>query len=398
MLDIALGALLGLIAGLITGITPGLHVNTVNSFILIGLTSLLSRFQIASIIFVVVLTITHSIVDIVPSIFLGAPNEESFLTVLPGHEMLVKGQGFEAVVLSIIGVVSAIPMLVLTIPLFIKFMPLIFEGIVSYIAFILIFISVYTFTRESNFLRGFVVFSLCALLGYASLNLPTKDSLLPLLSGLFGGSGLFLSSITKVNVPKQKIVSLKKIILSKKEYIRAFFGAGLSAPFFSFLPAIGSGHAATISTEIIPQTRKSFLITIGAINTIVTVLSFVTLYVIGKSRTGSAVAIEKIIGQMSSSHLVIILVASFITVLFSSFIALTVAKIFATKVMKLPYRSLSIGVLAFLFILVFLFSGFIGIIIFLTGSALGVFTIQSNVRRINMMSCLIFPTILFYLF
>ncbi len=398
MLDILIGLFLGLIIGLVTGITPGLHINSVNSFILINLTSLLSNFQIASVIFVVTLTITHSIVDIVPSIFLGAPNEESFLTILPGHEMLIQGHGFQAVVLSLFGVISAIPLLAIIIPLFIKFIPLVFETITPYIAFILIFISVYTFTRESNIFSGFGVFCLCALLGYFSLNLPIKDSLLALLSGLFGGSGLFLSSFHKLQIPKQKIISFKQIVISKKEYFLSVLGAGLSAPFFSFIPAIGSGHAATISTEIIPQTRKSFLITISAINTIVNVLSFVTLYVIGKSRTGSAVAVQKILSKVTSTHLIIILVISLFVILLSSFFALYLAKLFASKITIFPYRALSIIVLVFLTLFVLIFSGFIGFIVFITGSAIGIFTIQSNVRRINMMACLIFPTILFYLF
>ncbi len=398
MLDIAVGLLLGLIIGLITGITPGLHVNSVNSFVLASLTSWIYGFPLASVVFVVVLTITHSIVDIVPSIFLGAPNEESFLTILPGHEMLIRGNGFEAVVLSILGVISAIPLLVVIIPLFIKFMPFIFESIKPFIAFILIFISIYTFTREPNVFSGFIVFSLCSLLGYLSLNLPIKDSLLALLSGLFGGSGLFLSSLNKIQIPRQKIISLRQVIISKREYLFSLLGAGISAPFFSFLPAIGSGHAATISTEIIPQTRKSFLITISAINTIVNILSFATLYAIGKSRTGSAVTIQKILTEVTGFHLIIILVTALVAILLSSFIALMFARLFANKLMILPYRTLSVCVLIFLTLFVFFFSGFIGIIVFITGSALGIFTIQSKVRRINMMSCLVFPTILFYLF
>ncbi len=398
MLDIIIGALAGLIIGIITGITPGLHVNSVNSFLLIGLVSVLANFPIGSIVFVVILTITHSIVDIVPSIFLGAPNEESFLTVLPGHEMLVQGKGFEAVVLSLLGVISAIPLLVVIIPLFIKFIPIVFERIVPYIAFILIFICVYTFSRESNILAGFVIFSLSAMLGYVSLNLPIKDSLLALLSGLFGGSGLFLSSFNKIKIPPQKIEPLRNFKVTKKEYFSAFFGAGLSAPFFSFLPAIGSGHAATISTEIIPQTRKSFLITISAINTIVNVLSFVTLYSIGKSRTGSAHTISEILGKISGTHLTIILVAAFITIFLASIAALITARIFATKIMKIPYRALSAGILIFLALFILIFAGFIGLIVFVTGSAIGIFAIQSNVRRINMMACLLVPTILFYMF
>ncbi|MGV8142433.1 MAG: tripartite tricarboxylate transporter permease [Candidatus Pacearchaeota archaeon] len=398
MLDLLIGATLGFIIGIITGITPGIHVNSVNSFALFSLTSTLYNFPVASTVFIVILTLTHTIIDIVPSIFLGAPNEESFLAVLPGHEMLIKGKGYEAVLLSFLGVISAIPLLIFIIPLFIKFIPIVFERLIPYISFILIFISIYTFTRETNILLGFLVFSLSAILGYLSLNLAIKDALLPLLSGLFGGSGLFLSSFHKISIPSQKLINLRNFRVSKKEYFSAFFGAGISSPFFSFLPAIGSGHAATISTEIIPQTRKSFLITIGAINIIVTVLSFVTLYAIGKSRTGSAAVINELLGQISLVNLTTILVSSIIAIIVACLIGLLIARLFATKITSLPYHYLSLGVLIFLTFFVIILSGFFGIVVFVTGTALGIFTIQSNVRRINMMSCLIVPTIIIYLF
>ena len=150
MFDVIIALFSGLILGTITGIIPGLHVNAVNSFILISLTQIVSDFPLALTIFVVVLSITHSLVDIVPSIFLGAPNEESFLTILPGHEMLIKGEGFEAVILTILGAVSSIPIILIIVPLFIKIVPIIFEKIIFYIPFILIFISIYTFAREKN--------------------------------------------------------------------------------------------------------------------------------------------------------------------------------------------------------------------------------------------------------
>lgn len=398
MFDVIIALFSGLILGTITGIIPGLHVNAVNSFILISLTQIVSDFPLALTIFVVVLSITHSLVDIVPSIFLGAPNEESFLTILPGHEMLIKGEGFEAVILTILGAVSSIPIILIIVPLFIKIVPIIFEKIIFYIPFILIFISVYTFAREKKVFTGFIVFALAGILGYVSLNLPTSDSLLALLSGLFGGSGLILSSLNKTKILPQKIIRLKEIRITKKEYFSAIFGAGFSAPFFSFLPAIGSGHAATISTEIIPQTRKSFLITIGAINIIVNVLSFATLYAIGKTRTGAAATIKQILGELSGNHLIIIVIVAIIAIILASIVAIKVAKLFANNLLKLNYQLLSFSVFIFLVIFISIFSGWIGLIIFTTGSAIGIFAINSQVRRINMMACLLVPTILFYLF
>lgn len=107
-------ALLGTAAGVATGLTPGLHVNTVAAFILAfqGLFLALagSLFAGASptspdlillvAALVVGMVIAHTFLDYVPSIFLGAPEAETALSVLPGHRMLLQGRAVEAIRLS----------------------------------------------------------------------------------------------------------------------------------------------------------------------------------------------------------------------------------------------------------------------------------------------------------
>ncbi|MEK6846846.1 MAG: tripartite tricarboxylate transporter permease, partial [Nanoarchaeota archaeon] len=218
---------------------------------------------------------------------------------------------------------------------------------------------------------------------------------LPLLSGLFGGSGLVLSIIQKTKIPKQKTV--KKIKFEKKEILKATIGAAISAPLCSFLPAIGSGHAAAIGSEITQQNRRGFLIMLGAINTIVMTLSFATLYAISKTRTGAAAAVQEIVPSLSIKYLIIITSISIITILAVSFITIRLSKFFAQKINKIKYHLISIAMLSVLLIVLIIFTNVTGIIVFLTGAALGIFTTQSNIRKINLMGCLMLPTILFYL-
>ncbi len=107
-------ALLGTAAGVATGLTPGLHVNTVAALVLAFQTPLLllagSLFSWASPApqdlvllagaLVVGNVVAHTFLDYVPAIFLGAPEAETALSVLPGHRMLLKGRGLEAIHLS----------------------------------------------------------------------------------------------------------------------------------------------------------------------------------------------------------------------------------------------------------------------------------------------------------
>jgi len=94
----------GILCGIITGLIPGIHVNLI-SVLLISISPLLTNHisPYALALFIIAMSITHTFLDIIPSIFLGAPNEDTALAVLPGHKLLLEGKGYEAVRLATIG-------------------------------------------------------------------------------------------------------------------------------------------------------------------------------------------------------------------------------------------------------------------------------------------------------
>jgi putative membrane protein len=391
--------LLGILAGIITGIFPGIHINLVAVILLGSLASFpfLQYFPLITlVIFIVSMSITHSFLDFIPSIYLGAPDEDSFLSVLPGHQLLKKGLGHQAVVLTLYGSLIALPIILIFIPVFLYVLPLIFSISKSIIPFILIFASLYLILREDKFLIPLTVFILAGFLGFLSLNLPIEQPLLPLLTGLFGLSSLFVSLKNKTTIPKQIVSPLKKIKLPKN-FIKTSIAALISAPLCSFLPGIGSGHAAVIGSEITKQDNKSFLFLVGAINTIVIALSFITLYSIGKSRSGVAAAVKSLITALSLTDLAIIISTIFISGVLAFFIGIKISKLSSSYLNKINYRFLSIAVILILLAVNLYFTNLLGFLILITASALGVFTILSGSKRINLMGSLLIPTIIFYL-
>ena len=110
MLSLSIGLLLasligGIAIGAIAGLLPGVHVNN-TSAILLGLSPALAASGVPALyiaIAIVTSTISQSFLDIVPSIFLGAPDDATALAVMPGHRMLLDGRGIEAVRLSAAG-------------------------------------------------------------------------------------------------------------------------------------------------------------------------------------------------------------------------------------------------------------------------------------------------------
>lgn len=397
LVEIILALLVGVLAGTITGLSPGIHINLVASILVGSLAFFHFIPLIALVVFIVAMSITHTFLDFIPSIYLGAPEEDSFLSILPGHRMLNEGKAHEAFVITIYGSLTALIIILLFTPLFVLFLPGIFEIARTIMPFILIFISLYLIFREENFTLSIITFLLAGFLGYLTFNLPVKEPLMPLLSGLFGLSGLLISMKSNSKIPKQEIPPIKKIKLRKKEFFKALGAILISSPLCSFLPGIGSGHAATIGSEIIPQNNKGFLFLVGATNTIIMGLSFVTVYAIDKARSGSAAAVSDILQTITSSNLITILITIVISGAIAAIIGINLSKLFSKYVMKINYFYLTLFTMAILLAVNLYFSNWLGILVLIIATSLGAFTIASNSRRINLMGALIIPAILYYL-
>src|SRR3989344_5936359 len=111
-----LAVLCGIALGTVTGLTPGIHINLVAALILLvskNLTSFPTEYLAFAIL---AISITHVFLDIIPSVFLGAPDANEVLAVLPGHRLLMQGLGYQAVAISALGALSAIILGILASP------------------------------------------------------------------------------------------------------------------------------------------------------------------------------------------------------------------------------------------------------------------------------------------
>lgn len=396
MIDIVLALLAGIIAGTFTGLVPGIHINLVSALVLSSVFLITSISPLAIVIFIIALAITHTFLDFIPSVYLGAPEEDTFLAILPGHELLMEGKGHEAIVLALYGALGAIIISLIVSPFFIYLAPWLNEKITPYMAFVLLSFSIYAITREKNMFAALVTFVLAGFLGKATFSIPINEPLLPLLTGLFGASAIIISIKEKTSIVKQHVNSLKEIMPSKKDTRNALIGATLIAPPCSFLPAIGSGYAAFVSAEILEQSKKGFIMLNGAINVVVMIASFILIYTLGKARTGAAVAIGKLIQSPTTQDIIISISAIIVTSLVAFFIGIKISKWSAHNISKVNYNALSLIILIFLTIIVFIFSSWFGLLVLATSTALGIFAIKSNIKRIHMMGALLVPTIIYY--
>jgi len=120
--EIALLSAFGMFAGIITGLIPGLHVNNIAAAVLLMLPFLSQQFSLYAIsCFIVSMAITHTIFDFIPSTLLGIPEDDTCLSTLPAHKMVLQGKAFEAIYLTAVGGLISTLMVVFSLPLLIFF-------------------------------------------------------------------------------------------------------------------------------------------------------------------------------------------------------------------------------------------------------------------------------------
>lgn len=385
---------LGISAGVFTGLMPGIHINLVGAMLVSASASFLFFIPaLYLVVFITSMAITHTFLDFIPSVFLGCPSEDTALSVLPGHELLKKGKGHAAIMLAAYGGLAAVILTVfLAFPLIILVQK-IYPVVQKFIPYILIVVSLIMILSEKRKFSSFIVYSLTGILGFILLNLKTlNDSLLPLLTGLFGASNLILSIKTKTQIPKQTIQE------ERTELKNPILAALIASPLCGFLPGLGSSQAAVLGNTISKTDRKGFLVLLGATNIFVMSFSFMSLYAISKTRTGAAAAIKDLIEIPSAKVLILILLVVLISGLISFLLMKKLSVFFSKNINNVNYTKLSIITFCILILVVFLISGFLGLFAFVISTFTGIYCISLGVRRTQMMGCLLLPTIILYLF
>ena len=391
IIELIIALFAGVTIGTITGLFPGIHINLVSSLLIFNLSALSIFRPISLVIFIVSMSVTHIFLDFVPSIYLGAP-DDSGLSTMPGHSMLLEGKGHEAVCLTLYGALfGIIASIILSIPLAFA-LPKVYPFLEKMMGWLLIVASCFIIYQEKNSrLHAGLIFLLSGFLGLATFSLNFSQPLLPLLSGLFGSSSLINSLSKKTKIPQQNINF--KI---DENFTKPALASSFISPVCAFLPGMGGSQAAVLSSGISKPTKKQFLFIIGSVNSIVMILSFLAIYSINKARTGSAAAIQKIL-SLSYSHLITIFLVSIIVSIIAFLVAIKTSKLFARTVNKINYSLISAVVLIILSLAVLIFSGILGFLVFIASTILGLLAIELNIRKGNLIACLIVPTILYYL-
>src|SRR3989344_3756708 len=352
LLEALIALFAGILIGTFTGLAPGIHINLVAALLLtLTATPFISSISpLALAIGIASLAVTHTIIDFIPSIYLGAPNEETVLSVLPGHALLKEGNGHEALLISVYGALFATVLAVLLSAPLIFLVPKISAPLLRIIPFLLIALITYMAVREKK---------------------PVS--------------------------PPQKRCKWKEAFPPIADLKKTAVSAVCIAPPCSFLPAIGSGYASLIAAEVSDYSQRGFLFLNGTMTMITMIWSFVIVYAIQKARTGAAATILEILQQIQTWQIVLILAASIIESFIAAALAIALSRQCAALIGKINYQLLSYAIIALIIIVVISITRASGLVILMTSTALGSYALQSGVKRTHLMACLIIPSIFYYL-
>ena len=409
---IAAFAVLGSLAGTFTGLVPGVHVNTAASLLVAGCPAAVASLGITDPAYAPVLTAccifsaatVHSFVSFVPSVFIGAPDPDDALSVLPAHRLLSQGKGMRAVRASAEGsAVGAASALILAVPLqwvMLKgaadFLGTLTAGVLTSALVILVLTS-------SKPLITLVIAAAAGAFGYIVMNAGIPSAglfgegtlLFPMLTGMFGIPPLLerhrdtrRRKQTDDGVdPTGPVPGLKGV------------ATGLIAGWF---PGITSTVGATLASAFGKEKEpESFIALVSSISTVTAVFALVTLSVTGSGRSGTAMAVRDIIGDSLSgfcseafiSILIGIAVASAIGYAMTVITGKGMSRIYSS----IPSDTMSSVVLVFITALVLLMTGPWGLAILALSSFLGYVPPAAGVSRTCLACCLMIPALMSHL-
>jgi putative membrane protein len=396
MIDYFLAILLGIFTGFLTGLLPGM---SINNLLPIFLTFTFFKPEVLAV-FIASVSVSQLITNFFPSIFLGAPSNETSISVLPGHKLLLEGRGYEALKLCLSGAIFSIVFSLILVFILSPYFKDFYYTLRPYVFYLIFFISLFMILSEKQpkkILFSLLIFLLTGFVGVVTLNssLSSSNILFPMLSGFFGLSTLIISLRENSFLPKQKIdeeLKIKKADFLKSSLLGSVFGL-----IVGFLPAVGVSQAAVMAQTLAKLgDPRNFLVTIGAINVANEIFSLNSLYLVNNPRSGASVAIQRILPEMSFQDFLKIVASILISSSLTTVFILYFAKKFHRLLLKVNYSILNIAMILFLSFLVLIFTGFIGLLVFFTCGAIGILTAELNVRRSHCMGSLLIPSMIFF--
>ena len=413
MIELVIACFIGILIGTTTGMIPGIHVNTAGAIIFASSGFLLGFLSPEFLcVMLVSMSIAHALIEFIPSMLLGVPQEGTATSILPGHRMVLEGRSKEVIRIVSVGGFGAILVTILMLPIFSIALPILHDLTKPYTWIILLSASIYlTHKLTANFrdfLWSLLLFVLSGILGWILFQTPISSgvTLMCTFSGLFGISTILFSLNDSSTIPHQNPFYDLNIDFNK---FKSIFAGGITGAILGFLPGFGPAQGTVIAqavsgaSDVNDDDTVNFLLATSGLNISDCLFSLIAIYIIGNPRSGIAVYISYLLFEMGLNHLIIFIFASLLAVSVSLVLSLKLGDSFSRLMGGVDYRKLSIGVIILQVVILYIFIFYYQAPVFymtlalITSTAMGMLPHYIGVGKSHLMGILIIPAIVIYM-
>jgi putative membrane protein len=411
-------ALVGTVLSAFLSCIPALHIYNVAGLLVIlalkvrGLVpdEVLSMFMLG-------LVVGYAVLNTIPSIFFGAPDDSTIFVVLPGQKFLMQKKGFEASVLTGVGGLGGLLVLLLLAPIMPKVFPVVRTVVGPHLHWILGAVILFMLMSEwpkgsdrgstglAKFLdawrslgAGLLTFLLSGILGfilfYGNL-VPTEmafQNLLPAFVGLFALPWVLQNLISQAQVPSQHAGG--SVDLSPRLIARGVGAGALGGLFAAFFPVVTGGIGGFLAGHATAQRDdRLFIVSQGASKLVYYVGAFILFFVPGLhlTRGGMAWMLSVIYTPRTPQIYWVAIAAMLLSGGLAFLMLLWLSRGAIRLVTHLDYRWISAATLAILVGLVLALTGWGGLLIAVVAMGIGLLPVMWGSRRMNCMGVLLLP-------
>jgi putative membrane protein len=411
-------ALAGTVLSSFLSCIPGLHIYNVAGLLVI--LALKVREMVPDEVlamFMLGLVVGYAMLNTIPSIFCGAPDESTIFVVLPGQKYLMQGRGFEASVVTGVGSLGGLGVLLLLAPFLPHILPAVRTVVTPHLPWILGAIILFMLMSEwpkgsdrgrtglAKFLdawrslaAGLLTFLLSGILGFVlfySGLVPAEmafQKLLPAFVGLFGIPWVLQNLISQVRVPAQH--QGRSVDLSPALVVRGVGAGALGGLFAAFFPVVTGGIGGFLAGHATAQRDdRLFLVSQGASKLVYYVGAFLFFFVPGLhlTRGGMAWMLNVFYRPYTPATYWLAIAAAlssgalaFLTLLWLSRVSIHLAS-------RVDYRWISALTLVLLVGIVLGLTGWGGFLVAVVATGIGLLPVLWGSRRMNCMGVLLLP-------
>jgi putative membrane protein len=419
---IALSVLSGTVLACFFAILPGLHIYNILGLMVMFLYSLqgsgVSAMPTIYIPFMIGLVTGWSILNTIPSVLLGAPDESAIFTVLPGQKYLMTGRGYEGTLMIGAGSLVGIYMIIFIMgPLAPKFLPVVHYVLTPHIHWILwvtiTFILITEWPKGGNWGpagwrkffdawstlgAGLLTFFLSGLLGFLIFYRPiiaidnAFQNIMPAFVGLFAVPWCLLNVISGTEVPKQYVRDTLNI--NGDLLLRSGVAGGIGGGFAAFFPVITGGIGGLLAGHATAQRdERVFMMSQGVSKVVYYIGALLFFFMPGLflTRGGGALIIKGLYTPQTPGDYYLAL-GSIALSGAVSFMLLSPLTKWTLKLMgKVDYRHISGFALGLIVLLVFVVTGWPGFFVMIVSTGIGLLPVLFGSRRLNCLGVLLLP-------